>query len=387
MAEFLKKRVAMDLVPISPGKGGTGSGIWTVARELVAHLDQLDDFQGLEILCLINRAQKPYFSRLRKIRCVVFPTFGKPVLLRLLWTHLFLPLWCFFRRVDILHKPATETPLFCSARRVTTVHDFYYEFLMEQHPPEKIRLYERLEDLYFSFVTRVCFKKSRAIVAVSEATRREAVLRFPEAEDRMYTIHHGAPPAHSARRSEKPEMNILCVAKFMEHKGQHLLIRAFELLLQANPSLDGSVRLTLRGFQNDEEYYRRIVRQIEESRWEQSIRIIPYSLSEGQDLIYQDAGLVVLLSSYEGFGLTVLEAQAHGAPVVCSDLPVLREIGGEGAVYVDRDDPQSVAEVLDQLILDRELRARRIQAGLDNVKRFDWRRAAQQTMDLYQKVL
>ena len=77
MAGEMKKRVVIDLVPIRPGRGGTGSGIWTVVHELVLHMDQLPGFQGLEIICLINREQQSAFANLQKIRCTVFRTLKK----------------------------------------------------------------------------------------------------------------------------------------------------------------------------------------------------------------------------------------------------------------------------------------------------------------------
>ncbi len=382
----MKKRVAIDLVPIRVGEGGTGSGIWTYARELLHAMDVLD-FQGLEIICLVNEGQIPFLSDLQNIRTIRFPAFGKNILFRLLWVHLFLPLVCLFRRVDLLHKLATETPLFCSARRVTTVHDFYYEFLMENHPPETIRLYERLEKFYFSLSTRICFHKSRAIIAVSEATRQEAIRRYPKSEDCIHVIHHGASPKAPRPKSKaSSSFTILCVAKFMEHKGQHLLIRAFDEMLEATPDLIGSVRLVLRGFHNDADYYQGICVAVNESRFAEYMQMVGFDPGGGLEDIYHDADLVVLLSSYEGFGLPVLEAQGMGIPVLCSDLPVLREVGGDGAVYVDRDDSPVVAKQLGRLVMDQAFCQEIKTLGTENTKRFCWERAAMETIHCYEQV-
>lgn len=439
----MKKRITIDLVPIRVGEGGTGSGIWTYARELIRHMDQVE-LDGLDVVCLVNAGQLPYLSGLSRIRLVEFPTFGKNIVLRLLWIHLFLPLVCLFRRVDVLHKLATETPFFCPAKRVTTVHDFYYEFLMENHPPETIRLYERLENLYFSLTTRTCFKKSRAIIAVSDATRQEAIKRYPKSADRIRVIHHGVfsgrarPPggpelesslaaksrkesqnkgmpvsAHQSTKNqaasvatdnlrqqiktegidslrtdiESSAFNILCVAKFMEHKGQHVLIDAFEALLEQNADLVGSMRLELRGFHNDADYCSRITQRISSSRYAEYMRMVGFDPRGGLEAIYHDADLVVLLSSYEGFGFPVLEAQGMGIPVLCSDLPVLREVGGKGAVYVDRDDAQAVAERLTRFVSDQEFCQEMKTLGTENTKRFRWERAAQETIRCYEEVL
>ncbi len=380
----MKKRVAIDLVPIRAGEGGTGSGIWTYAHTLISHMDSAD-FQGLEIICFVNDGQVPMFSNLRNIRLICFPTFGKNILLRLAWIHLLLPILCLWHRIGVLHKLATETPVWCPVKRITTVHDFYYEFLMENHPPETIRFYERIEKLYFSMVTRVCFKKSRAIIAVSNATRQEACRRYPKSKDRIRAVHHGAPRV-SQRATHLPnQFNILCVAKFMEHKGQHLLIDAFEKLLKDAPDLVGGVHLTLRGFQNDGDYYRTIKKRIAESRCFECMKIIPFSPADSLETIYKDADLVVLLSSYEGFGLPVLEAQGAGLPVLCSDIPVLREVGGEGAVYVDRENQNAVVNALHHLISDAEYYAMISERAVANIQNFSWDEAASQTLDIYRR--
>jgi len=380
------KKIAIDLVPIRVGEGGTGSGIWTYARELIQHMD-VSDRHGLEIVCLVNDGQLPFLSDLQNIRLIRFPGFGKNSVLRVLWIHLFLPLVCLFRRFDVLHKLATETPLFCPARRVTTVHDFYYEFLIENHSPKTIRLYERLENFYFSLTTRTCSNKSRAIIAVSESTRQEAIRRYPKSEDCIYVIHHGASPKAPSPRPKTSSFTILCVAKFMEHKGQHVLIDAFEALLEQHPERVGLVRLELRGFHNDADYCRMITERIASSRFSEYMQMVGFDPTGGLEAIYHDADLVVLLSSYEGFGLPVLEAQGMGIPVLCSDLPVLREVGGRGAVYVGRDTIQAVAEQLNRFVVDQDFCQKMKALGAENTKRFRWERAAMETIRCYREVL
>lgn len=379
MKQVRKPTVALDLVPIRPGKGGTGSGIWTVVRELVLHLDQLDDVQGLEIICLINRDQQAAFSSLRNIRCICFPAFGKGTAFRLLWTHLILPVWCLFRRIDVLHKPATEVPLFCPARRVTTVHDFFHEFMQEQG------VRTGAAGLYFRWMSALCFQKSRAVITVSEATRDEARRRFPHSRARITTVYNGSFPPAAPPADSVPLVPflILCVAKLMPYKGQMQALRAFEALLQTHPELREQVRLVLHGFSNDEDYVRQLNAELCREPFAGRVELRSYSASKTLDEIYQNASALLFLSQYEGFGLPVIEAQSRGIPVVCSDLPVLREVGGGGALYVNRSDAQSAAASLYDLIQNNELRARQIRAGLDNAKRFTWEKTARETLVVY----
>ena len=96
---------------------------------------------------------------------------------------------------------------------------------------------------------------------------------------------------------------------------------------------------------------------------------------------------MVLLSDYEGFGLPVLEAQGMGLPVVCSNLPVLHEVGGDGCVYVDRDNSDAVSGSLCRFITDSALYALQRQRALENIGRFSWEEAGRRTLDVYATVV
>jgi glycosyltransferase involved in cell wall biosynthesis len=380
------KRIAIDVVPIRSGQGGTGSGIWTYARELLTHLDR-QDLSGLELVCFARKGQLDALGLQQiRVREVSLP---EGILFRLLWVQLILPFLCLFYRVGALHKLATETPFFCSAKRITTVHDFYYEYLTERSSRPKLRMYERLENCYFSAITRTCFQKSRAVICVSAATQAEVQLRWPESADRCAVIHHGFPPVTAAISESGPNkrFRFLCVAKFMEHKGQLELLRGFEQLLAVHPEIAGQVELAFRGFANDADYFAELNEAMAASDQSEWVRLIPYDARASESDIYEGANAVVLLSRYEGFGLPVLEAQAAGLPMLCSDLPVLKEVGGAGALFVDMQDADAVAGQLYRLFTEPELRGDLIDKGRANLKRFCWDKAARETLALYRRVV
>ncbi|HSB62898.1 MAG TPA: glycosyltransferase family 1 protein [Thermoanaerobaculia bacterium] len=99
------------------------------------------------------------------------------------------------------------------------------------------------------------------------------------------------------------------------------------------------------------------------------------------------ARALVLPSFAEGFGLPVLEAQAAGTPVACSDLPALREAAGDAAVYFDPTDAASIATVLTALLGDEEKRSLLRKRGRERAAQFTWRRAAERTAKIYEDVL
>jgi glycosyltransferase involved in cell wall biosynthesis len=102
---------------------------------------------------------------------------------------------------------------------------------------------------------------------------------------------------------------------------------------------------------------------------------------------YANAALLLFPSSREGFGLPVIEAQALGCPVVCSDRPPLPWVAGNGgAVVVDPDDVGAVRDAVRSVLDDPELRRRLVEAGHANVQRFDADVIAGQYAALYAEV-
>jgi glycosyltransferase involved in cell wall biosynthesis len=97
---------------------------------------------------------------------------------------------------------------------------------------------------------------------------------------------------------------------------------------------------------------------------------------------YRSAFAVIVPSWKEGFCLPVLEAHAFGVPVIASDIPILREIAGQGALFFDPRDPNGLVVAMRQLTSDAELRTRLSRAALANARLYSWDRAATETLQL-----
>ena len=101
--------------------------------------------------------------------------------------------------------------------------------------------------------------------------------------------------------------------------------------------------------------------------------------------LWRIAACAVFPTRAEGFGLPVLEAMARALPVACSDIAVLREVGGDLPRYFDPADPESAASAIAAAASPED--AQRGRAGVEHASRFSWAESARGTMAAYERAL
>jgi glycosyltransferase involved in cell wall biosynthesis len=116
-----------------------------------------------------------------------------------------------------------------------------------------------------------------------------------------------------------------------------------------------------------------------------SVRFTGYMDDADLPAVYSAAEVFVFPSRYEGFGLPLLEAMACGAPVVTSTASSLPEVAGDAALLVDPDDTNGLAEAIERLLTDEPLRADLRNRGIRHAAGFTWKRAAHETLIVYQE--
>lgn len=124
---------------------------------------------------------------------------------------------------------------------------------------------------------------------------------------------------------------------------------------------------------------------------ENAVVVLPYLARDLLAALYRQAALVLQPSEAEGFGLPVIEAMACGTPVTASDLPVLREVGGEAADYCPIADVSTWTESVNNLLRERhrhpEKWAARRAEGITQAAKFSWAKYTQKMVGLYHEIL
>jgi glycosyltransferase involved in cell wall biosynthesis len=223
---------------------------------------------------------------------------------------------------------------------------------------------------------RAAIESATHLITVSDATARELQYFYPATRGRITTVHlgadHIAPPMASRRGGEAPHS-----ALFVGNRG---LYKNFAAVLDAmeTPQWPVDVGLTVVGppWKANE--------AVRVDRLGALRRIVHAGAPDdaGLGALYQASVCLLAPALVEGFGLSVLEGQRAGVPVVCADTEVFREVAGESALFFDPRRPDLLAERVAEA-LDGGVRARIAEAATRNLARFSWDRTCEQTVEVY----
>jgi glycosyltransferase involved in cell wall biosynthesis len=287
---------------------------------------------------------------------------------RILYEQLQLPGVLRSQKIDVLLNPGFTGPLLTSRPCVTVFHD-----LQHVRHPEHFR---RFDLPFWRLLLWQAARNSTHLIAVSEATRRDLLAHYQLPSDAVSVVSHGVEPEFFSLVRQRDDQGpyILCVSTLHPHKNLERLVRAFAGLQQRHPRLR-LVLVGMRGFHAEQ-----IEKQIVESGVSSSMEVTGWISRERLYELYRRATIFVYPSTFEGFGMPVLEALAAGLPVACSDIPPLHEVAGDAALFFHPEHDEQLIAALDQLLTDSALVARLSIEGPARARLFTWSQAAQATL-------
>ncbi|MWB98841.1 glycosyltransferase family 4 protein [Agromyces seonyuensis] len=345
-------RVLVDLLFFTGAKGGMESYV----RQVYSHIaDGADD---VEFVGLASRELAQTGAEWFPGRLVDSGISGED---RIAWARgeLFaVPSAARRLGADVVHAPANLGPWRSSVPVVLTVHDL----LPFVHPEWVPGPYAPV----LRALVRGAARAASRILTISAATGAdlESVLHIPASRITTVPLAGSVPSASAGPR--RPDL-LLAVGNRMPHKG-------FETLLEALARIPADRRphLVVTGSRG-EDPLAPVVARLGLDPW---VDLVGWITAAELDGLYGSATALVFPTRFEGFGLPVLEAMSRGCPVLCSDLPVLREVGGDAAGYFDPTDPSAIARSIEALLADPDALLARSAAGLERSRGFDWARTA-----------
>jgi glycosyltransferase involved in cell wall biosynthesis len=276
--------------------------------------------------------------------------------------------------VDLLHSLCRFVPPTTLRPVLATVHDI----VPLATPPFKLEYREATIKALKILQQSYCW-----ITAVSYQTRMELV-RFGRIDSRrIRVIYEGV--SENFREKYDPQIRervlpvlsgcvyFICVGGAGENKNLHNLIVAFEDVYQQS-----GAKLVMVGHQSWG--YTDIFVDNDLPDW---LLFVGYVTDEELCSLYQGAYALVLPSFHEGFGLPIIEAMALSVPVICSNIPVFREVAAESALFFDPNNTKEISQSILYLLKDKGLRRRLVKFGLERSKLFSWDQTAYSTMAYY----
>lgn len=363
-------RIGFDITPLSVPRSGVG----TYTACLLDHLRQA----GEEIVPLSH-----YPDGYRWSPEVDSPP-SRPIN-KTAWMQFVLP-WKLRRLgLDLCHFTNSVAPLWTPCPSVITIHDMTLWLHPSYHPRRRLAAMRP--------VIPLVARRAAAIITVSRSARDdivrlldvapEKVTVIYEAPDAVFSpIHDEAALAALQRQYQLPSQFILHVGTLEPRKNLVRLLEAYAGLHHHKAIPHHLLFAGQKGW-----HYQEIFAAVERLELGHAVHFMDYVSNRALAGLYNLADALVFPSLYEGFGLPVVEAMACGTPVITSPNGSLKEITADAAAYFIPEEVDSIATVIHQVLTAPSMQVDLKNRGLARAATFSWQQTADQTRQLYGRVI
>ncbi len=304
------------------------------------------------------------------------PEFGnKGHFKRLCWLQQQLP--AYYRQFgdqSLIFSPSPEAPIFTRCRFVVMAHDTIPLRFPKAFSPYLVS--------YFRYYVGQVLAQAEHVICNSVSTADDIQKFYGLSAHKITPIALAYDQQNFSPDNQPLGNYFLYVGRQNTYKNLHRLIAAFHRVSKA----DSDVELWLVGPQ-DQRYTPALIAQVRSLHLQHRVRFLDYVAYEQLPLLLGGAIALTLPSLWEGFGLPVLEAMACGTPVITSKLSSLPEVAGDAAILIDPYNTDDIANAMQAVASDFQLRQQLSEAGLTQAQKFSWKRTGEQTADVIRQFL
>jgi len=277
--------------------------------------------------------------------------------------------------LDLYHATTYVLPPLLPCPAVVTIHDISYALHPEWFAP-RVRL-------MLTALVPKALRKACLVIAVSEHTKNDIVSYYGTAPEKVVVTPLAPRPTSTSKTPRIPATPpfFLLVGNIEPRKNVEAVLRALALLRERGTL----VRLVIAG--SPGHHHQRVARTIAQLGLVELVQFMGYVTDHELSRLYASCIAVVHPAHYEGFGLTPLEAMAHGAPVLASNTSSVPGVVGDAAILLEPCDVGAWADSMDRVLRDDELRQALSANGLARAESFSWERCARETVAVYKSVL
>lgn len=283
-------------------------------------------------------------------------------------------------KLNLVHFPYFSVPIFYKLPYVITIHDLIlHHFPTGEASTLPLPIYQLKHAAYKTVIEKAA-QKAEKIIAVSKATKNEIIDHLHIKEEKITVIHEGFDKSLSLNTEGKKSKNtLLHVGNLYPHKNMERVLDALQILI--NKNID--VRLTIVG--RKDFFYQKFVKKVN-SQGLGSVVDFKGEVSDKElQHLYITSTATIVPSLMEGFGLPALEAMANRCLVLASNIPSLKEVGGEAPIYFESLDSADIAQkISNALTITEQDVKRRTEIGYNRAQLFSWAKMGEETLKVYE---
>ena len=286
-------------------------------------------------------------------------------------------------KIDIYHGLSNELPAnidLIKGKSVVSIHDLIFI-----HYPE---LYKKIDRNIYHQKFSYAADKADKVIAISQQTKEDLINLFNTREEKIEVVYQSCNPVFSLKVSETelnhikasynlPKEFILYVGTIEKRKNLLKLVQALH-----HDNID--IPLLVVGKETE---YAKLVHQYISANNLKNIQFLNFIPNAHLPGLYQLASLFVYPSSYEGFGIPVLEALNSGVPVIAGKGSCLEETGGPDSLYIDPFDLEAFAQAIKSTLEDTDLRKKMILKGKEFALNFTEEKTSRNLFQVYESLI
>ena len=382
-------KIGIDAQTILNPKMGDAAGLGHYTYQLIRYLLKID--QENEYFLYFNyRVREKDIKKFNrpnvKIRRFPFSCYKK--FLPLAYSEMLASAFFLRDQLNVLHIPGGRAPLTYKRKMVVTAHNLGVKKFPE--------LFSKREQIIFK-IKPAAFKRANAVIASSEAAKNDLKNNFEISEDKIKVIHNAFDEKFFKNAS---------VSEIQKVKSKYKIDGEYVLFMNTIKPLNNlarlieafsKLRLLLKGKKPNSNYKLVLagksgwmsgeIHQIAKDFGLKNEVIFPgYIDPKDLNALFAGADVFVSIPIYEEFGAPVLEAMACGVPVICSNVSSLPEITGGSAVMVDPYDINGIKSAVLKILDNDKLRDDLKKRGLEQAKKFHWKKTAKETLEVFEEV-
>lgn len=373
-------RIGIDIRVI--GKNRTGDEVYFF--NLVKNLTAIDNIN--EYFLFTDRDPKKDSALKKETERLELGSNFKIVFLnspnRFWWNLWALPNYLKKNPVDIFHTQYIA-PFWLpkNTKLVLTIHDISFNFF-----PEYIK---KLDLFFLKTLLARGIRRADKIITVSASERRQIVDFYKIPLKKVDFTYDGVDFEKFSQNFSDEQKNAIRAKyklpqKFLLYLGTLQPRKNILVIIEALKNLD--LQLVLAGNREAHNFDQKIDEAIEKNGLQDKIIFAGWIDEEDKPILLQMADCFVFPSLYEGFGIPIIEAMSAGTPIICSDIPVFREIGKDAALFCDPKNSQQFAENISKILTDQSLRKKLVRSGIENARNFTWQNTAEKTLAIYKSL-